>query len=130
MLVLATGVAMVVTQKLRREGTVIALVSGKQQRGCPGGDRVPVSFVLTRDDEIDVRIVRLDDETLVRTLARDRELEGERRHCFRWDGKTNGGSQAAPGTYRLQVSLDRADRVATAGQPIRLEAPSRTGAEQ
>ena len=131
-LVVATGAAIVFTQRFRHEGPVISLVSTKE-RQCPRAQRapgVPVSFLLTDGDTLDVRIVGAGDETTVRTLARGAVLEGDRRYCFPWNGRRDDGTRAAPGAYRLQVSLQEADRVATAGQVFRLARAPVPGEEQ
>lgn len=128
-----------VTQSFRTDGTVISDVGSRwktprqrllrfedipeQNRRCPGFDRssqIPVSFFLNRDDTVDLAIVDAGDGDVRRLLATDLSLEGDRRHCVLWDRRDESGELVPPGAYRLRVSLDQADRVATAGEAIRV----------
>ena len=138
-LVAGTVVAMGVTQSFRTEGTVISAVAShwkspaqrdrayedipEGRRLCPGVERadgIPVSFFLNRDDTLDLAIVNAEDGGLRRTLATGLVLEGNSRHCVLWDTLDEGGEPVPPGIYRLRVSLEEADRVATAGEAIRV----------
>jgi hypothetical protein len=135
-LVAGTVAAIAVTQSFRNEGTVISAVSWRwagpppERPGrCPGHKRsrqIPVSFFLNRDDTVSAAVVDLADAEPRRTLLVDRRLEGDRRHCFLWDGLDDLGRPVPPGAYRLQVSLADADRVAVAGERIRISARSQT----
>jgi len=127
-----------ITQSFRSEGTVISAVGShwkspaQRDRAyedipderllCPGvkrADGIPVSFFLNRDDTLDLAIVDGDGDVR-RVLATDLALEGDRRHCVLWDRTDEGGRLVPPGIYRLRVSLVEADRVATAGEAIRV----------
>ena len=133
-LVAGTVAAIGVTQSFRNEGTVISAVSWSwlgppPERGgrCPGQKRtkqIPVSFFLNRDDTVSAAVVDLDDGEGRRTLFSDRRLEGDRRHCVLWDARGDSGEAVGPGVYRLRVSLGEADRVAVAGERIRISASS------
>ena len=95
----------------------------EERRLCPGVERadgIPVSFFLNRDDTVDLAIVDGDDGDLRRVLATELTLEGDRRHCVLWDRADDTGRRVPPGIYRLRVSLVEADRVATAGEAIRV----------
>ncbi len=123
-LVSGTIAAMAVTQHYRREGTVISAVSVKPKK-CPRNERghgIKVSFYLPRDDTLDVAIVKRPDGPAIRSLATARRLSGGRRHCFPWDARDQAGARVPAGKYRLRVSLSGADRVATAGERIRVRA--------
>jgi hypothetical protein len=135
-LVAGTILAIGVTQSFRNEGTVISAVSWRwlgpppERPGrCPDHKRsgqIPVSFFLNRDDTVSAAVVDFDDADSRRTLFSDRRLEGDRRHCFLWDGLDDSGRPLPRGAYRLQVSLADADRVAVAGERIRISSTSRT----
>ena len=135
-LVAGTVAAIAVTQSFRNEGTVISAVSWRwlgpppERPGrCPGHKRsgqIPVSFFLNRDDTVSAAVVDFDDADPRRTLLSERRLEGDRRHCFLWDGLDDSGRPLPPGRYRLQVSLADADRVAVAGERIRISSTSWT----
>jgi hypothetical protein len=128
-----------VTQSLRSEGTVISAVGShwkspaqrdlayedipEQRRLCPGIERsggIPVSFFLNRDDTLELAIVSGEGGELRRVLAAGLELEGDRRHCVVWDRRDESGRPVQAGVYRLRVSLADADRVAIAGEAIRV----------
>jgi len=128
-----------VTQSFRTDGTVISDVGSRwksprqrqlrfddiaeARRRCPGFERsseIPVSFFLNRADTVDLAIVDAEDGDVRRILATDLSLEGDRRQCVLWDRRDESGEPVPPGAYRLRVSLDEADRVATAGEAIRV----------
>ena len=112
-LLAATAAAIVITQHLRDEGPVASSIFWKTRPG----PRYRVCFLLTRADKVQVSVVDLSDDS-VRVLA-DRELEGgDVRHCFAWDGRTSAGQPVPPGPYRLQLSLERADRTAISGEHV------------
>lgn len=128
-----------VTQGLRSEGTVISAVAShwkspgqrdlayedvpRAKRLCPGVERapgIPVSFFLNRDDTVGLAIVDGEDGDVRRLLATDLSLQGNRRHCVLWDVRDERGVLVPPGFYRLRVALEEADRIATAGEAIRV----------
>jgi hypothetical protein len=123
-----TVVAIAVTQSYRKEGTVISDLRTRKGK-CPGFERrgpgIPISFFLNRDDTVSLAIVNAEDRGLRRVLLTRKRLQGDRRHCVRWDRRDNDGRPVPPGFYRLRVTLENADRVATAGEPI--EVPERGG---
>jgi hypothetical protein len=117
-LLTATAGAMVLTQQLRDEGPVASSIHWKTRPG----PRYRVCFRLTKDDRVRVAVVDPDDRQ-VRVLA-DAPLEGgDTPHCFDWDGTTSAGQPVTPGRYHLQLSLQRADRVAVSGERLRIYGP-------
>jgi len=121
-LVAGTVGAMALTQRYRSEGTVISAVSTRAKL-CPAPERgggIAISFFLNRDDTVDLEIVDAEDRDPRRTLETAVHLEGDRRHCTSWDGRDDHGRRLPAGPYRLRVSLDDAERVAVAGELIRL----------
>jgi flagellar hook assembly protein FlgD len=121
-----TVAALSVNQKLRREGTVARSIEFERIRGEDGPQdrRVRVSFRLAETDEVEVAVVD-EDGRLVRTLAPSRRLEGDDQlHTFIWDRRDQGGKEAPPGGYRLRLTLEEADRVATSGERFVIKPPA------
>ena len=117
MLVAGTVAAMIITQKARDRGPVAFNVKLKEKPG-----RYRPCFRLTEDDTLDVAIVDREGQVMV-MLASDEALEGDdASHCFDWDGRDSSGRFLPPGRYRLRLTLDEADRVATSGERLRIEA--------
>jgi hypothetical protein len=114
-LLVATAAAIVFTQHLRDEGPVVSSIHWKTRPG----PRYRACFLLARDDRVQVSVVNFSDAP-VRVLA-DTELQGgDAPHCFDWDGKTSAGAPVPPGPYRLQFSLERADRTAVSGEHLNI----------
>lgn len=126
---------MVVTQHLRKEGTIVTDIRIKKKP-----DEYRACFRMPRDDTVDVAIVDADGE-VVRVLAEAQELDGgpsgesdegretgpaspnpDKRtaHCFDWDGTDEAGALVPPGAYRVRLSLEDADRVAVSGERRRI----------
>lgn len=127
-LAVATVATMVVTQRLRQEGTVVSDIKMK----VPEPGRYRICFQLPRDDTVEAEIVDAD-ERPVFALASG-FLEGdppgdegrpakETAHCYDWDGRDAAGVPVAAGEYRLRVSLAEADRVAVSGEKLTVEPP-------
>ena len=127
-LALASVAAMVATQRLRQEGTVVSDIKMK----TPEPGRYRICFQLPRDDTVEAEIVDAV-ERPVFVLASG-FLEGdppgdegrpakETAHCFDWDGRASDGVPVAPGEYRLRVTLADADRVAVSGERLTVEPP-------
>ena len=116
-LVAGTVAAMVFTQKARDRGPVAFNVKLKTKPG-----RYRPCFRLTETDTVDVAIVDSEGRVVV-MLADDQPLEGdEASHCFDWDGRGTNGDFPPPGRYRLQLTLREADRIATSGERLRIDA--------
>jgi hypothetical protein len=79
-------------------------------RGEPRSRRLEiVFFVRESDSHAVVRIVDAHEDT-VRTLDADVALNSDTRVTYIWDGRTDDGTLASPGRYRLGVELPDADR--------------------
>jgi hypothetical protein len=114
-----TAAAMVLTQHLRHDGPVASSIRWKTRPG----PRYRVCFRLTRDDTVQVAVVD-PAEHVVRVLASAEPLEGsDTAHCFAWNGWDAGGQPVPPGTYRLQLSLRDANRVAVSGERLTIHTP-------
>lgn len=57
-----------------------------------------------------------EDGDRVRRLAEDETLEDRVITVFRWNGRTDEGGLAPPGTYSLRVYQHRRDRTITPGE--------------
>jgi hypothetical protein len=120
------GAAMVLTQHLRSEGTVVSQIVFR----VDNGPRYRVCFQTPRDDTFDVAIVDTEGAA-VRVLAAGRALEGTTSpdkasaNCFDWDGLTSAGTPAPPGNYRLRLDLAEAERRLVSGEKLKIteEAP-------
>jgi hypothetical protein len=107
LLVCATFAAFFVTQRLKRAPLVVRQLT-VFDRFSPTGDgradAASIRFRLNRSDDVTVQMI--DSEgSVVRTLARDRRLAGKRPLQFYWDGKTDRGSVAPDGPYRVRIGL-------------------------
>ena len=114
-LLIATAGAMVLTQHLRDEGPVAGSIHWKTRPG----PRYRVCFRLTRNDQVRVAVVDPEDRQ-VKLLADAPLAGGDTPHCFDWNGRSDSGKPVPPGRYHLQLSLERADRVAVSGERLRI----------
>lgn len=128
-LALATVAAMVSTQRLRKEGTIVSRIKLTEAARDPG--RYRLCFQLPRDDLVEVAIVD-EDERAVREILPPTSLDGdppgdegrpdsETVHCFDWDGAGDDGTPVPPGRYRLRVELHEADRVGISGERLEVK---------
>jgi hypothetical protein len=125
-----TVAAFAVAQRLKGEPLILDKVVFRPAVLTPNGDcrrdRARARFRLTRSDRAKVEIVDLEDRTvrgidevlevfdggrrLPRRLSDGRPLESYRFYVVRWDGRTDRGFLAAPGPYKLRVTLLGQDR--------------------
>jgi hypothetical protein len=105
-LVLVTAGAFVVTQVLKTEMPVVLRFSVAPIYFSPNGDgvrdRVRVGFDLSETAEVSFSIIDMDGNE-IRELADDRELAGDRRWRFWWNGRDDDGNVVADGVYRMRV---------------------------
>jgi hypothetical protein len=106
LLVLVTAGAFVLTQVLKTEMPVVLRFSVAPLYFSPNGDgtrdRARVGFDLSEPAEVSFSIIDMDGND-VRELVDERELAGDRRHRFGWDGRDDEGDVVPDGTYRLRV---------------------------
>jgi flagellar hook assembly protein FlgD len=122
-LVVGTVAALSVNQKLRREGTVARGIKFERIKSADGPRRVKVSFHLEESDDVEVAVVDAEGD-LVRVLAPSSRLEGDdAKHVFSWDQRDEGGEPVEPGRYRLRLTLEEVDRVATSGERFVVKEP-------
>ena len=115
--------ALSINQKLRREGTVARGIKFERVKGGDGDRRVKVSFHLEESDDVEVAVVEADGE-LVRVLAPSSRLDGDdTKHVLFWDSRDEDGAVVPPGRYRLRLTLEAVDRVATSGERFGVKEP-------
>ena len=122
LLLVGTAGAMVLTQHLRHDGSVVSNIFFKKQ---PHG-RYRACFALTRSDTVQVEMVDGDGRA-VRVLLPDQPLEGGTEksdaHCYAWNGTNDAGAPVAPGAYYLRFELEDAGRTATSGEHVVIQPP-------
>jgi hypothetical protein len=124
-LVLATLAAFVIAQRLKRTGLVLDRVKvthvfTPNRNGIK--DRARFRFRLTRPDEADVQVVNRKDD-IVRTIATDRPLRSYHYYVFHWSGRTDSGTPAPRGKYRIRVVLREQGRTIVPDKTIFLRRP-------
>ena len=106
LLVLATAAAFVLTQVLKTEMPVVLRFSVAPLYFSPNGDgardRARLGFDLSEPAEVSFSVIDMDGND-VRELVDDRELAGDARHRFAWDGRDDDGNVVPDGVYRLRV---------------------------
>src|ERR671911_3047736 len=95
LLVIATIAAFFATQQLKSEFPLVIRFAAKPKQISPNGDRfrdsTQVGFDLSEPAQVTFSI--LDGEgNEVRRLVDDRELAGDAKHRFRWNGRDNDGA--------------------------------------
>ncbi|HEX2359172.1 MAG TPA: hypothetical protein VHH72_05100 [Solirubrobacterales bacterium] len=116
-LVLGTVAAMVVTQRVRSEGTVVSDIRMKTKPG----DRYRACFRTPRDDTFEVALVNSEEET-VRVLASGARLEGGEAYCFDWNGRDEASAPVPPGAYRLRLTRERDGLALVSGEKLHITA--------
>jgi hypothetical protein len=113
-LVLLTVGAFFVTQALKTEMPVVLRFATAPMYISPNGDGVRdgsrVGFDLSESAEVSFSIIDSDGAE-VRRLVDDRELAGDRKHRFRWDGRDDDGNVVPDGTYRMRVARRKEGRI-------------------
>jgi hypothetical protein len=106
LLVLVTAGAFVVTQVLKTEMPVVLRFSVAPIYFSPNDDgvrdRVRVGFDLSETAEVSFSVIDMDGNE-VRELADDRELAGDKRWRFWWNGRDDDGNVVPDGVYRMRV---------------------------
>jgi len=132
-LLVLTGLALFVSQRLKRQPLVVDRVefvatgvppdSDSANVFSPNGDcrrdGMRITFRTTRSDRARVEVVTPERE-VVRTLARDRFLKRYRIHRFLFDGNDDAGVPLPQGRYRLRVTMLDQDRTLDLPRKIRL----------
>lgn len=109
-LVLATLGAFVIAQKLKSSPPVVvrplwsSVFSPRADPDSGKRRRARISFWIVRGDDLTISIVD-DQGRIVRTLVDDERLEKKVRRTWWWDGRTDEGTIAPDGRYRVRVAL-------------------------
>jgi len=124
-LVVATVSAFLVTQSLKtEEPLVLRFAVAEPMAVSPNGDRVGdslrVGFDLSRPAEVSFSVIDTEGEE-VRRIVDDRQLKGDTKHRFRWDGRDDDGLKAPDGVYRLRVVRRREGRVVDSFKEVRVD---------
>jgi hypothetical protein len=131
LLVLATVVAFVYAQRVKRDPLVldrVSFVGAPRHEKTPvvhsftpnddcRHDRIRIRFRTTVTDQGTVQVIKPGGRVVV-TLARDTNLKRYHFHTYYWDGRQRGGGTAHPGRYKLRVKLG--DRVLVTPGVIKL----------
>jgi hypothetical protein len=106
LLVLATGGAFVVTQVLKTDMPVVLRFATAPKSISPNGDGVRdstrIGFDLSEPAEVSFSLIDANGNE-VRKLVDDRQLAGDTKHRFRWDGRDDDGEVVPDGVYRMRV---------------------------
>src|SRR3712207_2266468 len=124
LLVVATIAAFFVTQELKSEFPLVIRFAAKPKQISPNGDRyrdsTEVGFDLSEPAEVTFSI--LDSEgNEIRRLVDDRELAGDAKHRFRWDGRDDEGRPVPDGVYRMRVVRRDEGRLIDSYKRIRVD---------
>lgn len=122
-LLIATAAAFAITEKLKLEkspitGTVVSKVFSPTCSNCASGMAI-ISVKFRHRDTVTVT-VRAAGGRAVRTIVESTPVR-RGRNIFRWDGKTDAGTTAPDGTYRVQIRLASAHRTILLPNPIELD---------
>ena len=121
-LVVATGAAFFVTQRLKRSTPIVERVYFYEWISPNGDGRkdfVRLRFDLPKAQRVTVWIVNSRGEE-ARTLADDRFMHRGTRH-FVWNGNDDSGIVVPDGTYHLRVGLRAEGRSVTVPRPLHVD---------
>ena len=121
-LLIATAAAFAITEKLKLEKSPITgtKVSSAFSPVCGcARDKALISVKFRHRDTVTVT-VRTPGGKTVRTLVEATPVQ-RGRNIFRWDGRTDAGTLAPDGTYRVQIHLASAHRTILLPNPIELD---------
>ncbi|HEU0024300.1 MAG TPA: N,N-dimethylformamidase beta subunit family domain-containing protein [Thermoleophilaceae bacterium] len=106
LLVVATIAAFVATQQLKGEDPLVLRFSAKPLRFSPNGDGwrdgTRIGFDLSEPARVSFSVMDTEGHE-VRRLVDDRELEGDTKHRFPWNGRDDEGARVPDGVYRMRV---------------------------
>ena len=121
-LLIGTAAAFAITEKLKLEKSPITgtFVSSAFSPVCGcARDKANISVKFRNKDTVTV-VVLTAGRKPVRTLVEATPVQ-RGRNIFRWDGKTDAGTQAPDGTYRVQIHLAKAHRTILLPNTIELD---------
>src|SRR5215210_3726912 len=124
LLVVATIAAFFVTQQLKSEFPLVIRFAAKPKQFSPTGDRyrdsTEVGFDLSEPAKVTFSIMNGEGNE-VRRLVDDRELAGDAKHRFRWDGRDDEGRPVPDGVYRMRVVRRDEGRVIDSDKRVRVD---------
>lgn len=124
LLVLATIAAFFATQQLKSEFPLVIRFAAKPKQFSPNGDRyrdaTEVGFDLSEPAKVTFSI-RDSEGNEVRRLVDERELAGDAKHRFRWNGRDDEGRVVPDGVYRMRVVRRDEGRVIDSSKRIRVD---------
>jgi hypothetical protein len=121
-LLIATAAAFAITERLKLEKSPITgtFVSSAFSPVCGcARDKANISVKFRKKDTATVAVLTVGRKP-VRTLVESTPVQ-RGRNIFRWDGKTDAGTQAPDGTYRVQIHLADAHRTILLPNTIELD---------
>ncbi len=123
-LLIAGVAALFVTRELRRGDDVVnsVKVTNAFSPADENARAARIRFELTEGDGRVALDVIDSDEEVTRAILAGGPL-GAGRHRFEWDGRTDAGTVAPVGRYRVRIVLGDQDREVVAPDRIRVEAP-------
>lgn len=124
LLVVATIAAFFVTQQLKSEFPLVIRFSAKPKQFSPNADHyrdsTQVGFDLSRPAKVTFSIMNGEGNE-VRRIVDDRQLAGDAKHRFRWDGRDDDGKRVPDGIYRMRVVRRDEGRVIDSSKQIRVD---------
>jgi FlgD Ig-like domain len=124
LLVVATIGAFFVTQQLKSEFPLVIRFAAKPKQFSPNGDRyrdqAQLGFDLSEPATVTFSI--MDGEgNEVRRIVDERQLAGDEKHRFLWDGRDDEGRPVPDGVYRMRVVRRQEGRVIDSVKRIRVD---------
>jgi N,N-dimethylformamidase beta subunit-like, C-terminal/FlgD Ig-like domain len=124
LLVVATIAAFFVTQQLKSEFPLVIRFAAKPKQFSPNGDRyrdsTEVGFDLSEPAKVTFSIMDAEGNE-IRRLVDDRQLAGDAKHRFRWNGRDGDGLPVPDGVYRMRVLRRDEGRVIDSSKRIRID---------
>jgi N,N-dimethylformamidase beta subunit-like, C-terminal/FlgD Ig-like domain len=124
LLVVATIAAFFATQQLKSEFPLVIRFAAKPKQISPNGDRyrdsTEVGFDLSEPAKVTFSIMDSEGNE-VRRIVDERELAGDAKHRFRWDGRNDDGAVVPDGVYRMRVVRRDEGRVIDSSKRIRVD---------
>ena len=124
LIVAATIAAFFVTQQLKGEFPLVLRFAASPNSLSPNGDGVRdetlVGFDLSEPAKVTFSVVDSEGQE-VRTLVDDRQLKGDVKHRYYWNGRDDDGKRVPDGTYHLRVIRRDEGRVINSIKTIRVD---------
>jgi hypothetical protein len=123
-LVVATIAAFFLTQQLKSEEPLVLRFATKPAHFSPNGDDyrdiTEVGFDISEPASVTFMVVDAEGREVRRILS-ERQVAGDAKHRFTWDGLDDDGSPVADGTYRMRVVRRDESRVINSVKKITVD---------